>query len=80
MKLFAADLAEFRNQHHGYCARGSRQFAARHRLSWEKFVLEGIEADELLKTGDALAEAFVQWARSRGGNLPPAPTGERDGQ
>ena len=62
MRLFASDLMAFRSSLGGYCAAGSRTFAARHGLSWAKFVSEGIDAKDLLKTGDALAAAFVEWA------------------
>lgn len=47
----------------GYCLPVSRQFAARYGLDWRRFVKEGLPADELLATGDALAIALVDHAR-----------------
>ena len=47
------------------CARGSREFAKRHNLDWNKFVKEGIDAEELEATGDAMAIALVEMVRRR---------------
>lgn len=46
----------------GYCVRGMRQFAERHGLDFDAFAREGIEAQALLNTGDAMAEAIVREA------------------
>ena len=46
----------------GYCAKGMRQFAARHSLDFDTFAREGVDADVLLNTGDAMAEAIVREA------------------
>lgn len=53
----------------GFCSRGARTWAAAHGLDWAAFVRDGIDADELLATGDALAARVVDHARSlRGGD------------
>jgi hypothetical protein len=48
----------------GYCNRGSRQFFKRHNLSWADFLANGIPADDLLATNDAMAENVVRVAES----------------
>lgn len=53
-----------------YCSRGVRDFFARHELDYNKFLVEGIDAEELLATGDAMALAVVEEARGeRNGRL-----------
>lgn len=47
----------------GYCARQSRAFFASHGLDWLRFVREGIPAQQLLDTDNALAAHLVQHAR-----------------
>jgi hypothetical protein len=49
----------------GYCNRGARSWFARHQLDWADFIHQGIEAEQLLATGDAMAEAVVAVAQSR---------------
>jgi len=49
--------------HAGYCSRGMRAFAERHGLDWERFLREGIPEEDLLATGDAMAQAVVEHAR-----------------
>lgn len=44
----------------GYCVRGSRAFAERHGLDFRKFIRDGIDAEELLDTGDGMAIALVE--------------------
>jgi hypothetical protein len=46
----------------GYCNRGSREFFARHGLSWPDFLHKGIEAEKLSSTGDAMALRLVEHA------------------
>jgi hypothetical protein len=46
----------------GYCARQSRAFFAQHGLDWLTFVREGIPAQRLLDTGNALAIHLVEHA------------------
>lgn len=48
----------------GYCARQSRAFFAEHSLDWLAFVREGIPAQRLLDTGNALAIHLVEHART----------------
>lgn len=49
----------------GYCAKGVRALAARYNLDYTKFVLDGIDSEELLRaTGDdAMVRAAVEIAR-----------------
>lgn len=47
------------------CSRGTRDFFSRHGLDWNKFLSEGIPAEELEATGDAMALAVVEVARGR---------------
>lgn len=47
------------------CARASLWFKD-HGLDWKDFVLNGIEADKLLATGDAQAKRVVEIARGQG--------------
>lgn len=48
----------------GYCARKSREFFAAHGLDWLDFVRNGIPAERLIATGDALARHLVDHART----------------
>jgi hypothetical protein len=43
----------------GYCARGARRWFARMGLDWAAFVRDGIDADALRETGDAMALRLV---------------------
>lgn len=45
------------------CAGGARAFFARYGLDWGKFLRDGIPADELEATGDALTAGVVAAAR-----------------
>lgn len=45
------------------CAHGVRAFFARYRLDYSKFLREGIAADELEATGDAITAGVVAAAR-----------------
>jgi hypothetical protein len=47
------------------CSRGTRAFFERHGLDWNKFLDEGIPAEDLEATGDAMALAVVEHARGR---------------
>lgn len=44
----------------GYCARGARRWFDRMGLDWPAFVRDGIDAEVLLATGDAMAARLVQ--------------------
>lgn len=48
----------------GFCARQSRAFFAEHGLDWLTFVREGIAADVLLATDNALAAHLVEHAQA----------------
>ena len=47
------------------CFQGSRPWLARHGLSWQAFLANGIEAEVLEATGDALALRVIVQARAR---------------
>jgi len=46
----------------GYCVAGAREFARLHAINFKQFIQNGIAADELIKTGDALALRIVELA------------------
>ncbi len=56
----AADLRAAR-----YCFAGVRPWFARHGLDWQAFIEQGISADRLRATGDALIEPVIQAAELR---------------
>jgi hypothetical protein len=47
----------------GYCVPGMVKFFERHNLDFKKFVRDGIDADKLLATEDAMAAEVVAQAR-----------------
>jgi hypothetical protein len=47
----------------GYCT-DIRKFAQRHNLSIRQFAAEGIDAEVLLATGDAMAIKVVEYVKS----------------
>lgn len=47
------------------CFQGSRPWLTRHGLSWQEFLANGIEAEVLQATGDALAIRVIAQARAR---------------
>ena len=47
------------------CFQGSRPWLARHGLSWQEFLANGIEAETLDATGDALVKRVTAQARAR---------------
>lgn len=47
----------------GYCRNGGKAWFARHGLDWADFVRNGIPAEKMAATGDALGLALVAWAR-----------------
>lgn len=46
------------------CSGGARTFFEKHNLDWTKFLREGIDAEELIKTNDAMALKVVEVARN----------------
>ncbi|BAO82906.1 hypothetical protein SMCB_0678 [Serpentinimonas maccroryi] len=48
----------------GMCVHGARAWFARHNLDFRAFLIEGIDADTLLATGDAMAQRVVEHART----------------
>lgn len=47
------------------CSRGARAFLRRHGYDWQRFLREGVPAELLLETGDAMAIKVVEVARER---------------
>lgn len=47
----------------GYCNRGARAFCERHGLDWRRFLAEGLPAQQIESTGDAMALKAVERAR-----------------
>lgn len=45
------------------CSRGARTFFNRHGLSFETFLREGLPAEDLMATGDAMAIRVCEVAR-----------------
>jgi len=50
-----------------YCVKGIKEFFNRHNMDFRKFVKEGIDEEEFIKTGDAMALKLVEHARSKQG-------------
>ena len=48
----------------GYCSRGARQWADKHKLDWQKFITDGIEEEELSNKKDAMADRLVEWTNN----------------
>ncbi|WP_454258620.1 hypothetical protein [Pseudoxanthomonas mexicana] len=49
----------------GLCVNGSRAWFARHGLDFRAFLRDGLDAETLLATGDAMAQRVVDCARER---------------
>ena len=49
----------------GLCVPGARLWCRRHGIDWHHFLREGIEADRLIETRDAMAARVVDAARRR---------------
>ena len=49
----------------GLCVNGTRTWFARHDLDFRGFLRDGLDADTLLATGDAMAQRVVEHARNR---------------
>lgn len=47
------------------CRRGAKAFFERHNLDWETFLREGLPAEQIEATGDAMAIQVVEVARGR---------------
>ena len=46
------------------CSSGAREFFARHELDWQEFLKNGIDAEKLRATGDAMALKVVKVAEN----------------
>lgn len=60
MKVRMVDLREAK-----MCARGAREIARRHNLSWSDFVRDGIEIETLERIDDAMVRRACGVARGR---------------
>ena len=47
----------------GYCPRAVKQWIIKHGFSWQDFLKNGIEADLVESTGDAMAKSIVKVVR-----------------
>lgn len=47
------------------CFQGARPWFARHGLDWQRFLHEGLDAETLAATGDALAMRVIAIAEAR---------------
>lgn len=65
MRIYVSDLKQAPGG--AYCHPGARKFFQRHGLDWADFVKNGIEAEVVLATGDAMAVRIVESARTRNG-------------
>lgn len=57
--------------HRGFCRDNSKVWARAHGIDWRAFVRNGIDESVLAATGDAFAQALIDWAHecaSRAGN------------
>jgi hypothetical protein len=48
----------------GLCVNGTRTWFARHDLDFRGFLRDGLDADTLLATGDAMARRVVDYAQA----------------
>jgi hypothetical protein len=48
----------------GMCSKGARMFFRRHGLDWATFVRQGLPAEKIAATGDAMALKVVEVARA----------------
>lgn len=49
----------------GFCVGGTRTFMERHGLDFKAFLRDGLDAADLLATGDAMAERVVVHAQGK---------------
>ena len=66
MKIYMDDALESKLG----CAWGALRVARRYRLDMKKFLREGIEADELIATGDAQLIGIVEYVKQRDSIAP----------
>lgn len=60
MKIYITDIRAA-----GHCVRGTKDWFDRHGLDFRLFLKEGIEEEEFIAAGDALALRIVELKRSR---------------
>lgn len=48
----------------GMCSYGARKFCQKYNIDWQEFLKNGIDANELLKTKDGMAEQVVKVAEN----------------
>lgn len=51
----------------GHCVRGAKGWFQQHNIDFRRFLREGATEEELLATGDALAEQVIERKRARRG-------------
>jgi len=51
-----------------YCVRGCKTFCEKYNIDFKKFVKEGVDAEEFLKTGDAMALKLVEHVKKQEDN------------
>ena len=44
------------------CSKGARSFFRKHNLDWQRFITTGLDEEEILATGDAMARRVVEVA------------------
>ena len=49
----------------GMCSKGARKWFNRNGLEWSEFLKDGIDSDEILKTGDAMGKRVIEVARGQ---------------
>lgn len=52
----------------GLCVNGTRTWFARHHLDFRSFLRDGLDANTLLATGDAMAQRVVECAHRQANN------------
>lgn len=58
--ITSTDLHEMK-----YCSRGARRWFAHYELDWSDFVQNGIDAEVMLATGDAMAIKLVEFVKEK---------------
>ena len=63
--IYIKDIREYFNG----CVHGWRSFVKIHNLDWKKYAIEGIPADILSKTNDAMALNLIKYVYLRDKNM-----------
>jgi hypothetical protein len=65
MIIYLSDLRRIKKG----CVTGWKGFCTLHGFSWEKIVKDGISEEELLRTGDAMAEEAIKLIKEEKNNV-----------